>query len=292
MTAAPQFHVEIDHIRKHYDRLSLLYRFFWGEHLHHGYWDADQTPAQAQVRLIECLAERARVPRGASVLDIGCGLGGSAFWLADQFDCQVTGMTISPVQARMANKKAKARGLSDRVQFQVQDANQWQPQPKSVDMVWIMESSEHFRDKKGFFKRCATVLKPGGILAVCAWLRRDGPPESQAEEMLVATIGEAMLSASLDGLSDYQRWMREAGLTVVAAEDITRRVERTWDQCTRIVERPPIKYLLRFTSGSTQRFVKSFPLMKKAYAVGAMAFGLLIAEKHQATLRDQRNLCQ
>ena len=73
--------------------------------------------------------------------------------------------------------------------------------------------------------------------------------------------------------------MREAGLTVVAAEDITRQVERTWDQCTRIAERPPIKYLLRFTSGSTQRFVKSFPLMKKAYAVGAMAFGLLVAEK-------------
>jgi tocopherol O-methyltransferase len=282
MTAGPHFHVEIDHIRKHYDRLSLLYRFFWGEHLHHGYWDADQTPAQAQVRLMECLAERARVPRGASVLDIGCGLGGSAFWLADQFNCQVTGMTVSPVQARMANKKAKARGLSNRVQFQVQDANEWQPEPKSVDMVWIVESSEHFRDKEGFFERCATVLKPGGILAAGAWLRRDEPSKSQAEETLVATIGEAMLIASLGGLSDYQRWMRQAGLTVVAAEDITRYVERTWDQCTRIVERPPIKYLLRFTSGSTQRFVKSFPLMKKAYAVGAMAFGLLVAEKQSS----------
>jgi tocopherol O-methyltransferase len=279
MAVAPQFHVEIDHIRKHYDRLSLLYRLFWGEHLHHGYWDADQTPAQAQVRLMERLAERARIPRGASVLDIGCGLGGSAFWLADQFDCQVTGLTVSPVQARMANKKAKARGLSNRVRFQVQDANQWEPEPKSVDVVWIMESSEHFQDKKGFFERCATALRPGGILAVCAWLRRDGPPESLAEEILVATIGKAMLSASLDGLSDYQRWMREAGLTVLVAEDITRRVERTWDQCTRIAERVPIKYLVRFTSSSTRRFVKSFPLMKKAYAEGAMAFGLFVAEK-------------
>jgi len=109
------------------------------------------------------------------VLDIGCGLGGSAFWLADQFDCNVIGMTISPVQARMANKKAKARGLSDRVQFQLKDANQWQPERESVDIVWTMESSEHFRNKKEFFKRCASVLKPGGVLAVCAWLRRDGP---------------------------------------------------------------------------------------------------------------------
>jgi tocopherol O-methyltransferase len=281
MSASPQFHVEIDHIRKHYDRLSFLYRLLWGEHIHHGYWDADQTVAQAQVRLMERLAERARVPEGAGVLDIGCGLGGSAFWLADQFNCKVTGLTISPVQARMANKKAKARGLSDRVQFHVKDANQWQPQPESVDMVWIMESSEHFRDKKGFFARCARVLKPGGILAVCAWLRRDGPPMSEDEQKLVATIGEAMLSASLDSLSDYQRWMREAGLTIVAAEDITRYVARTWEQCTRMAERPPIKYLLRFTSGSTRRFVQSFPLMKQAYAEGAMAFGLFVAKKSQ-----------
>ena len=161
MTTGPQFHVEIDHIRKHYDRLSPLYRFFWGEHIHHGYWDAELTPAQAQVRLMERLAEEACVPRGAKVLDIGCGLGGSAFWLADTFDCEVVGMTISPVQARMATKKAKARGLSERVKFQVADANEWQPEPGSFDMIWIMESSEHFRDKKGFFARCAQALKPG-----------------------------------------------------------------------------------------------------------------------------------
>jgi tocopherol O-methyltransferase len=282
MTGTPQFHVEIDHIRKHYDRLSLLYRFFWGDHIHHGYWDAELTPAQAQVRLMERLAEEVHVKPGAKVLDIGCGLGGSAFWLADTFACEVTGMTISPVQARMASKKAKAGGYSGRVQFQVEDANEWQPEPRSFDVVWIMESSEHFRDKKDFFRRCATALKPGGSLAVCAWLRRDGPPKSPAEEELVATIGKAMLSASLDGLSDYERWMREAGLTVMSAEDITRHVERTWDQCARIAERPPIKFLLRFTSASTQRFVKSFPLMKEAYVTGAMAFGLLVAKQRSS----------
>ena len=92
-----------------------------------------------------------------------------------------------------------------------------------------------------------------------------------------------MLSASLDGLSDYKRWMQEAGLSVEVAEDITRYVERTWDQCTRMAERPPIKHLLRFASASTRRFVQSFPLMKQAYAEGAMAFGLFVAKKHEST---------
>src|ERR1700687_5264220 len=106
MRASPEFSVEIDHIRKHYDRLSFLYRLFWGEHLHHGYWEKDESVARAQIQLMERLAERAGVPRGARVLDIGCGLGGSALWLADKLDCKVTGITISPVQARMAAAKA------------------------------------------------------------------------------------------------------------------------------------------------------------------------------------------
>lgn len=276
--ATPQFPVEIDHVRQHYDQLSFLYRLFWGEHLHHGYWEKDESVARAQIQLMERLAERAAIPHGASVLDIGCGLGGSAMWLAEQFDCDVTGMTISPVQARMAAAKAKARNLGSRVRFQVRDANEWQPEPESVDVVWIMESSEHFRNKAGFFERCARVLKPGGVLAVCAWLRRDGPLRED-EQTLVNTIAEAMFSASLDSLSAYQQWMRDAGLTVTAAEDITRHVEPTWSHCSRIGGNPVIRFLLRFIGGDTQRFVRSFPLMKQAYAQGAMAFGLFVAKK-------------
>jgi tocopherol O-methyltransferase len=273
-----QFPVDIDHIRAHYDRLSFLYRLFWGEHLHHGYWENNESAPRAQIQLMERLAERADIPRGARVLDIGCGLGGSVQWLARQFDCDVTGMTISPVQARMATAKAKSRGLSHRVRFEVNDADRWQPKPASFDVVWIMESSEHFHDKPGFIERCALALKPGGTLAVCAWLRRDGPLRED-EQPLVNTIAEAMLSASLGSLSDYSGWMRDAGLTVTAAEDITRHVEQTWSHCARIGANPAVRLLLRFTGESTQRFVRSFPLMQQAYAQGAMAFGLFVAKK-------------
>jgi tocopherol O-methyltransferase len=273
--------VDVDRVRKHYDRLSFLYRMVWGEHLHHGYWNGGETAGLAQIQLMEELARRAEIPRGASVLDIGCGVGGSALWLADRYGCHVTGMTISPVQAAMAAKaarKAKARGVEGSARFEVKDANGWQPEPASFDVVWIMESSEHFPDKKHFFERCAVTLKPGGTLAVCAWLRRDGPMPP-GEQKLVATIAEAMMSASLDSLSSYAAWMREAGLTVTAAEDITRHVERTWAHCARIGANPVIRFLVRFTGGPTQRFVKAFPLMQEAYASGAMAFGLLVAKK-------------
>jgi tocopherol O-methyltransferase len=187
-------------------------------------------------------------------------------------------MTISPVQAKMARRRAKALKLSDKVRFEVEDANQWQPQPESFDVVWVMESSEHFPDKKHFFERCAKALKPGGTLAVCAWLRRDGPPPP-AEQELIAAIAEAMMSASLDGLSNYRDWMRHAGLTVTVAEDITRHVEATWAHCSRLAANPVLKFLVRFTDAPTRSFVRSFPLMQQAYATGAMAFGLFVAKK-------------
>ena len=278
MTESPQFPVNVAQVRRHYDRLSLLYRLFWGEHLHHGYWTGNESNARAQIQLMEQLAERAAIPPGAAVLDIGCCVGGSARWLAQRFGCHVTGMTISPVQVRMAASRAKRLGLSRQTRFEVQDANRWKPEAEDFDVVWIMESSEHFPDKKNFFERCAVALKPGGTLAVCAWLRRDGPMPP-GEQKLVATIAEAMMSASLDSLSTYSEWMRDAGLTVMAAEDITLHVEPTWAHCARIGKNPAVKFLVRFTGGPTRRFVKAFPLMQEAYSSGAMAFGLFVAKK-------------
>lgn len=278
MTSSPQFKVDIGEIRKHYDRLSILYRMFWGEHLHHGYWENGESIERAQVKLMEQLAEKAGIPRGAQVLDIGCGLGGSAFWLANQYDCRVTGLTISPVQARMANKRAKASGLADQLRFLVVDANAWQPEPESVDVVWIMESSEHFRDKKNFFERCARALKPGGVLAVCAWLRGEQSTPADHHE-LVATIGRAMLSASLDTLSQYAEWMRQAKLEVETAKDITKNIAPTWEYCSRMTQRLPLRWLVHLADAPTRRFVKSFPLMTEAYNNGAMAFGLFVARK-------------
>jgi len=227
---------------------------------------------------MEKLAEKARIPCGATVLDLGCGLGGSVFWLAEQYNCRVTGLTISPVQAQMASRRARTKRLNDRVRFLVEDANAWSPTTEIVDAIWIMESSEHFRNKPNFFERCATALKPGGVLAICAWLR--GKRSTDADRMkLVETIGQAMLSASLDTLDQYVDWMHRAGLIVETAEDITANIAPTWEYCSRMAQRWPIRWLTPLADRPTRQFVKSFPLMTEAYANGAMAFGLFVARK-------------
>src|SRR5262245_11376225 len=145
----------VDAIRDHYDRLSGYYGTLWGEHIHHGYWEGDESPAAAQEKLVARLAERARVPRGARVLDVGCGLGGSALWLARHLGCTVTGITISPVQVQMAAERARTENLGDRVRFLHMDASQLDLAPESFDVVWVIECSEHIDDKAGLLTACA-----------------------------------------------------------------------------------------------------------------------------------------
>lgn len=271
-------HVNAGLIRDHYDRISVFYRALWGDHIHHGYWENGDSPAAAQVRLIKRLAGRARIPRGARVLDVGCGIGGSSLWLARNLGCSVLGLTISPVQARMATAQASLEGLDHEVRFEVRDANHLALPPESFDAVWVIECSEHLTDKARFIESCARMLKPGGVLALCAWLVSDDFTSAEHAN-LVAEICRGMLCPSLASMRDYTGWIEASGFDSIEAEDLTRRVEQTWRHCAALIERVEIKALLRLSDVRTCRFVEAFAAIHRAYAEGAMAYGMFTAKK-------------
>ena len=105
-------------IVEHYDFVSPYYQTLWGEHIHHGYWiRGNETKEEAQTQLIEHLAELASLQTGASVLDIGCGFGGTSLYLAQKYQARATGITISPVQVEMAKKAARRGAVGHTVSF-------------------------------------------------------------------------------------------------------------------------------------------------------------------------------
>lgn len=265
-------------VRDHYDRISVFYRALWGDHIHHGYFEGRESPKRAQLKLIERLAEMAEIPVGASVLDVGCGVGGSARWLAKQLNCSVLGITLSPVQARMAAEAAAIEGLGHRARFAVKDAHRLDFPPGSFDVVWVIECSEHLQDKRAFIQACQRVLKPGGTLALCAWLSAERF-ESAMHERLVAQVCQGMLCPSLASMGDYVSWLREAGFDEIRAEDVTQRVKATWTVCGRIAERPEVKLLTKMSDQATREFVQAFGAIRRAYDEGAMAYGMLTAKK-------------
>ncbi|MCO5600133.1 hypothetical protein L7F22_054241 [Adiantum nelumboides] len=125
-----------------YDSSSPVWEDIWGEHMHHGFYDAglpltaalSTDHRAAQLRMIE------ESLTWAGISDVGCGIGGSSRYLARKYGAHVVGITLSPVQAKRAIQLTFSAGLSDKVKFQVADALN-QPFPdEQFDFVWSMES--------------------------------------------------------------------------------------------------------------------------------------------------------
>ncbi len=260
-------------IRRHYDALSGFYHLLWGPHLHHGYWEDNEAPSEAQVKLIERLAGRLEIAAGQRVLDIGSGLGGSSCWLARNFHCSVLGLTLSPVQVDAARRRAVDEGVDDLVQFEMHDANELDLPPETFDRIWIIECSEHLRDKQAFFRRCARLLRPSGRLGLCVWLK--GHSDTPEHAALVQEICDAMLCPSLLTMAEQMSMLETAGFDCIDADDITSYVLPTWQHCQRLVSNPLVQLIVHAKAGKLRRFVDSFALMEKAYREGAMAYGMI-----------------
>mmetsp|Transcript_7498 Transcript_7498/g.11944 ORF Transcript_7498/g.11944 Transcript_7498/m.11944 type:complete len:273 (-) Transcript_7498:42-860(-) len=175
-------------IARFYDRSSSLWEREYGEHMHHGFYGIDGKEKKdrivAQIDMIDELLAWAQA-RGKvkSIVDVGCGIGGSSRYLARRWpEASVMGVTLSPFQAERARELTEAEGLSDRVHFQVADALDLPFQDASFDLVWSLESGEHMADKERFTREMGRMLQPGGLFICAQWCHRNMPPPLTDEE--------------------------------------------------------------------------------------------------------------
>lgn len=273
-------------IRSHYDLATPFYRLVWGPHIHHGLWSAEDVardvpemqPRLAQEQLTDTLAALAEIGHGDRVLDVGCGMGGSSIRLAKALGCRVTGITLSGVQRRWAAAAARLQGVGGLTAFSRSDAETAAFSPASFDVVWSIECTEHLFDKPAFFRRAAGWMKPGGRMAICAWLAaEDADRPGQREQ--VEAVCDAFLCPSLGSFADYREWMTDAGLEVVHTEDWTRRVERTWELCDARVRRLGLHSLARVIDRRQAAFLDHFTTLLAAYRSDAMQYGCLVARR-------------
>ena len=264
-------------IRSHYDLSTPFYRLLWGPHIHHGLWESDETPREAQLQLTERLAALAGIKAGQQMVDIGCGMGASSIHLAKTRGCRSLGVTISPLQRSWATLAARWHRVASRVEFRCADVEQLELPGKSLDVVWSVECTEHLFDKPRFFERAAAWLKPGGTMAICAWLAGDELDSDRAEQ--VHKVCEGFFCPSLGTADDYTRWMEQDGMQVEHALDWTARVSRTWEICRERVRRARIRWLAHLAGRDSVMFLDRFDTILGAYQSGAMKYGCFIARK-------------
>lgn len=264
-----------ERIREHYDFASPYYMKLWGKHLHHGYYESgNESKEEAAENLIKLLVVRSGLHRGARVLDVGCGMGGTAVWLAENMGCKVIGVTISPVQVRMALEAVE--GLEDKPEFILDDANDLSI--KGVfDIVWAVEVVAHLSNRSNFFSKAAKLLAPGGKICEAAWLKADGLSDAD-EQKHVRPIEEGML-VSLPTLSEYERHMEDNGLRLLTYEDISPQVAPTWDICLNIIKDKTVWEIAARHSSHLISFLKSFKAMRNGFKTGAFRYALMVSER-------------
>src|SRR5262245_59156346 len=164
-------------VAHHYDLDGQLYALFL---------DADrqyscayfETPGQslddAQLAKKRHLTAKLLVPPHRRVLDIGCGWGGLAHYLAEVCGACVTGITLSERQLALAHARAAENGLSDKVEFRLQD---YRDVPEKFDRIVSVGMFEHvgvgFYDV--FFGKCSSLLDEHGIMLLHSIGRSEGP---------------------------------------------------------------------------------------------------------------------
>ncbi len=166
-----------ENVAHHYDISNDFYRLFLDEDLQYScaYFEHDgQSLEDAQRAKLRHIAAKLRIEPGMRVLDIGCGWGGMAIFLAEKFGAHVTGVTLSREQRELASARAAARGLAGRIDFRLQD---YRETSETFDRIVSVGMFEHVGvpHYKEFFSKVRDLLRDDG-LALLHTIGRKGPP--------------------------------------------------------------------------------------------------------------------
>ena len=144
------------------------------------------------------------------VLDMGCGWGGTAIYLAKNFDVEVTGITLSEEQLKVANQRAKDEGLEDKVRFFLRD---YRNETGKYDRIVSIGLLEHVGTKyyKVFFNKIKGLLTDNGIALVHSIGRMDmpGPTNPWLRKYIFPGSGAPALSEVFPVAEKLELWVTD-----------------------------------------------------------------------------------
>ncbi len=155
-------------IAHHYDLGNDFYRLFLDEGMQYScayFLDDEESLEQAQQNKLRLLAAKLDLKPGLHILDIGSGWGDLALYLGSMADVDVTGVTLSKEQHALANEKARAMGLSDRVRFELLDYRKVEDRFDRIVSVGMFEHvGVHHYDE--FFVKVNALLEDDGLMVL------------------------------------------------------------------------------------------------------------------------------
>ena len=155
-------------VAHHYDLGNDFYKLFLDKNMLYScayFQNENQSLEQAQRNKLRLIASKVNLQPGLKVLDIGCGWGDMALYLASMEDVKVVGVTLSTEQQKLATERAAAMGLSDRVEFRLQDYRDLDEQFDRIVSVGMFEhvGVVHYDE---FFAKLNKLMPDDGVALI------------------------------------------------------------------------------------------------------------------------------
>ncbi len=155
-------------VKHHYDLSEELFSLFLDSDRQYScayYRSEDEDLDTAQLNKKQHIAAKLNIAPDQHVLDIGCGWGGLAIYLAQHYPVRVTGLTLSDEQFRVANARATQLDLADRVSFRLQD---YRKETGTYDRIVSVGMFEHVGKPhfSTYFRKVWSLLKPDGAALI------------------------------------------------------------------------------------------------------------------------------
>lgn len=271
----------------HYDETWSDTRWFWANSdnlaTHFGYWDHNtRDHAQSLLQMNLAMADRINLTPGDYLIDVGCGLGGTALWLASKYGLRVVGIDISVAHLDVARAHAAKRNLSDRVTFSERSFLSTGYPDETFDVVWAQESICHAVAKLQFLREVFRLLRPGGRLVIEDAYLLDRAYSRQELE-LIQTWLSGVCCPTLPRATEFSKWAHEEGFVDVSFEDISRMVAPSCRRLRRMLTCSyPFGLISRAIGLRTpiqQQNVRGLMAGMKAFNLGLWIAGLFAARK-------------
>jgi cyclopropane-fatty-acyl-phospholipid synthase len=155
-------------VAHHYDLGNDFYKLFLDEGLQYScayFTNDDNTLEQAQRNKLRLLAAKLKLSPGLKILDIGCGWGDLALYLARLADVEVVGVTLSKEQFELANARARKAGLDNRVRFELKDYRKVEDRFDRIVSVGMFEhvGVHHYGE---FFGKINELMDDDGLALI------------------------------------------------------------------------------------------------------------------------------
>ncbi|HXJ30319.1 MAG TPA: cyclopropane-fatty-acyl-phospholipid synthase family protein [Gemmatimonadales bacterium] len=210
-------------IAAHYDLGNEFFAAFLDDTLTYScgiFERPDMTLREASIAKYDRLCRKLALAPGDHVMEIGTGWGGFALHAATTYGCRVTTTTISREQHRLACERVHTAGLDDRVTVLLRDYRDLEGRFDKLVSIEMIEAVGH-RFYRGFFRKCAELLKPGGQMALQS-ITIDPRHYDQARHEVDFIKRYIFPGANIPSVPVLRHAAeRRAGLSLLHLEDIT-----------------------------------------------------------------------